>query len=71
MAVKLGVVKKYRYIIYIMPLLSIVLMCIASPVNAFYRYAIPCVFTMPLTIAIFIDIIQQVNKGKGEGKNEK
>ena len=63
--------KKYRYIIYIMPLLSIVLMCIVSPVNAFYRYAIPCIFTMPLTIAIFIDIINQVNKEKGEVKNEK
>lgn len=50
--------KKFRYIIYIMPFISIILVCIASPINAYFRYTIPYVFAMPLTVAIFIDIIK-------------
>lgn len=60
--------KKYRYIIYLMPLISIIIICILSPVNAAYRYSIPFIFSMPLTVGIFIDIIHRrgfVNK-KGE-----
>ena len=60
--------KKLRYIVYIMPFISIILVCIASPINAYFRYTIPYVFAMPLTIAIFIDIIK--NNERIE-KNEK
>ena len=60
--------KKYRYIIYLMPFVSIILMCILSPGNAAYRYAMPIIFAMPLTIAIFIDILKQNNE---ENKNRK
>ena len=49
--------KKYRYIVYIMPYISIILVCIASPINAYFRYAIPYVFAMLLIIAIFVDIV--------------
>lgn len=66
--------KRYRYIIYLMPFVSIILMCILSPVNAAYRYAMPFVFGMPLTIAIFIDIIKNKEENNKEGKvieNEK
>ena len=59
--------KKLRYIVYIMPFISIILVCIASPINAYFRYTIPYVFAMPLTVAIFIDII--TNKERIE-KNE-
>lgn len=66
--------KKYRYNIYLMPFISIILMCILSPVNAAYRYAITYIFGMPLTIAIFVDIIKnEKNKillEKGKNSNE-
>ena len=51
--------KKYRYIIYLMPFISVILMCILSPVNAAYRYAITFIFAMPITVAIFIDITKR------------
>lgn len=54
--------KKYRYIIYLLPFISIILVCILSPVNAAYRYSIPFIFGMPLTIAIFMDILKNNNK---------
>ena len=63
--------KKYRYIIYIMPFISIILVCIASPINAYFRYTIPFVFAMPLTIAIFIDIIKNSKNEEGIEKNGK
>lgn len=61
--------KKYKYIIYIMPVLSIILVCCASPVNAYFRYAMPYIFSMPLIISIFLDIIKP--KEEGEEINEK
>lgn len=64
--------KKYRYIIYLMPFISIILVCIASPVNAYFRYTLPFIFGMPLTVAIFIDILKQKQEDKNvEEKIEK
>mgnify|MGYP005757505935 CR=1 FL=1 len=54
--------KRYRYIIYLMPFVTIILVCIASPVNAYFRYTLPFIFGMPLTIAIFMDILKNNNK---------
>lgn len=54
--------KRYRYIIYLMPFISLILVCIASPVNAYYRYAISYIFAMPLTISILIDIVEEGKK---------
>ena len=59
-------IRKYKYLIYLMPFISIILVCIASPINAYYRYAISYIFAMPLTISIFIDILK-----REENKNEK
>ena len=57
--------KKYYDIIYLLPSYVALLVCMASPVNAYFRYAMPYVFAMPLTIGIFLDVI------KGSVKNEK
>ena len=54
--------KKFRYIIYLLPAVSIILVCILSPVNAAYRYSISFIFANTLTIAIFIDIIRENKK---------
>ena len=59
--------KRYRYLIYIIPMISILLVNIASPVNNYFRYAIPYIFAMPLIISILIGI---VNKEKGRKENE-
>ena len=64
--------KKFRYIIYLLPAVSIILVCILSPVNAAYRYSISFIFANTLTIAIFIDILKQtrINKEGICDKNE-
>ena len=51
--------KKYKFIIYILPSLTILLVCIASPVNVYFRYAMPNIFAIPLILSIFFDIISQ------------
>lgn len=53
--------KKYRYLISLMPYLSIVLVCIASPVNTYFRYSITFVFTIPLILATFLDSLYITN----------
>lgn len=58
--------KKYKHLIVFMPSISIILVCFASPVNAYYRYAISYIFPMALIIGIFLDIIK-----KKENTNEK
>ena len=60
--------KKYRYIIYLLPFISIILVNMLSPVNAYFRYAMPYIFGMPLTVAIFIDILN--NKENCDKKTE-
>lgn len=55
--------RKYRYLIVYMPVLSILLVCLASPVNAYFRYAMPYLFAMPLSISMLLDIVNK-NDGK-------
>lgn len=43
-----------KYIVAFLPLLAALLVCVASPVNAYFRYAMPYVFAAPLMIACFL-----------------
>ncbi|HPF83756.1 MAG TPA: DUF6020 family protein, partial [Bacilli bacterium] len=51
--------KQYKYLIYITPVISLVLVCFASPVNTYFRYAMPYVFALPIMLAIFKNIISE------------
>lgn len=46
--------KKYKSAIYLIPSYILILVCIASPVNAYFRYALPYVFALMLNLGIFI-----------------
>ena len=54
--------KKYKEMCYLFPLFVLTLVCIASPVNTYFRYALPTIFAMPTIIAIFKNIIVRNNK---------
>ncbi len=45
--------KKYQELIYLLPSFVIFLVCLASPVNAYFRYALPFVFALMLNFGIF------------------
>ncbi len=45
--------KKYRELIYLLPSIVLILVCIASPANTYFRYALPNIFSMPLLIGLF------------------
>jgi len=51
--------QKYKEIIIYLPAFIILLVCIASPVNTYFRYALPNIFGMPLMIGIFLSIIKK------------
>lgn len=46
--------KKYKEMCYLSIPLSLILVCFASPANAYFRYALPFIFGMPLIISLFI-----------------
>lgn len=51
--------KCYKFIIFLLPTISLILVCLASPVNTYFRYAMPYIFALPVSIAIFSDIIKR------------
>ena len=53
---------KAKYLIPLTPALSLILVCIASPANAYFRYALPYMISIPFFIAMFIYILNE--KGK-------
>ncbi len=50
--------KKLKGIVYLIPSYIVLLVCVASPVNTYFRYAMPYIFAMPLTISLFIDYVK-------------
>ena len=62
--------KRYRYLIFMLPVVSLVLVCIASPVNTYFRYTLGYIFAIPIIIAIFLDIIYNLSNKKEGSKNE-
>ncbi len=56
--------KKYKELIYLIPSLIVLLVCVASPVNTYFRYALPNIFALPTMFGIF------KNEVRKEVKNE-
>lgn len=50
--------KKYSSVILLLPSFGLLLVCILSPVNCYFRYALPYVFAMPFMFSLFIDLIK-------------
>lgn len=50
--------KKLKGIVYLIPSYVVLLICVASPANTYFRYAMPYIFAMPLTISLFIDYVK-------------
>ena len=45
-------------------MIIVFLVCLASPVNTYFRYAMPNIFVMPMMIGIFLRIINPNIKTK-------
>lgn len=45
---------KYKYIVVLVPLLMVLLINLASPVNGHWRYTLPTFFTMPIVISVIM-----------------
>ncbi len=51
--------KKYSGIVYLVPSLIVLLVCVASPVNVYFRYAMPYIFSMVLSIALCFNYVKE------------
>lgn len=47
--------KNFPFVLCLLPLIISLLICIASPVNAYFRYAMPYIFIIPWCVSIFIE----------------
>lgn len=57
---------KYEAILGLIPSISIILFCLASPVNGYIRYMLPAIAVTPLIVAWTLYSIRKKHKGKGE-----
>lgn len=44
--------KNKKMILILLPALSLILVCVASPANAYFRYAMPYIMTLPLVLGL-------------------
>lgn len=54
--------RKGRYLPVLLPALSLILVCVASPVNTYFRYAQPYVFALPVTMFLLYQILTKEKK---------
>lgn len=50
--VALIVKKEYKYIPFTLPALSFLLVCVAGPANTYFRYALPYIMPLPMTLCL-------------------
>jgi hypothetical protein len=44
--------KAYKYIPVVLPALSFILVCVAGPANTYFRYALPYIMPLPMTVCL-------------------
>ena len=47
--------KDYKKLVFYLPALISILVCVASPVNTYFRYTMPYVFGLPIMIAFVLE----------------
>ena len=52
--------KQYSKIAYLIPSFILVLVCLASPANCYFRYALPFIFALPLNFGLFLKSCQKI-----------
>lgn len=62
--------KKYRGVVFFMPIAANILICFVSPVNAYFRYMMPNIFAMPLIIGVFLNIVNTNMEGENNGEKD-
>lgn len=52
LVISLIISRNKKFILILLPALSLILVCIASPANAYFRYALPYIMTLPLVLSL-------------------
>lgn len=59
--------RRWKHLLLFVPSLVVLLVCAASPVNAYFRYGLPIVFSVPFFAAVVIDVEGSLGEGKEPG----
>ncbi len=57
----LWVKKQYKYIPFVLPAISFLLVCIAGPANTYFRYAWPYLMSMPVVLCLLYLVFNKKN----------
>lgn len=52
LVISLIISRNKKFVLILLPALSLILVCIASPANAYFRYALPYIMTLPLVLSL-------------------
>ena len=53
--------KMKKYIPMLLPGISLILVCVVGPANTYFRYILPCVFTLPTILCILYKELKNNN----------
>ena len=62
--------KMKKYIVLLLPAISLILVCIVGPANTYFRYILPCVFALPPLICILYNELREKIALKEEEKQK-
>ena len=51
--------KEYKYIPFVLPAITFILVCVAGPANTYFRYALPYIMPLPMTICLLYYIFHK------------
>lgn len=54
--------KKYKYLLLFVPHFVLLLVCVASPVNTYFRYAMPYIFALPILFCMTLFILKKKDR---------
>lgn len=63
--------KQYKFIPFILPAISFILVCVAGPANTYFRYALPYVMPLPFTLCLLYYVFQTKSIEKTKQKSSK
>ena len=63
--------KEYRLIPFVLPAISFILVCVAGPANTYFRYALPYIMPLPMTLCLLYYDFQHKEEVKLVSNNKK
>lgn len=62
--------KEYKFIPFVLPAISFILVCVAGPANTYFRYALPYIMPLPMTLCLLYYVFQEKQTVRNKKRNK-